>query len=311
MGPDAPTNLPVVNVGLTSSGLGTAAGTPPLGEAISPVSGAPGDGLAVVSQVGGWSTGPGAVRWHGGQWVMPYSLRPGSTLLNVSCDIWNPALTPAASVLVEVVSSNGQVLGSSPVSASSSVVTRAWPFVGTHAVVDGEQLVVRLSPRDVLTGAWTTELQDTTVIGCAVNATDSAPEATTEAYSIGFAIPGQGVQLFPGAASTNASLSLNTSTSSSNLPLRMRSGRTLSAWSLRVIKNSVAGTISARLWRTMPAAATAIQVGTTQILSAQSVTSIGQAGLMEVAPAGVSYFIEVQGGGVSGDFVEDYQITMQ
>jgi len=122
----------------------------------------------MVTQVGGWSGGPGAVRWHGGQWVMPYALKPGSTLLNVSCDVWNPTTSAPANVLVEVVSSNG-VLGSTSLPASTSVVFRTWPFVGTHAVADGEQLMVRLSPKDATTSAWTTGAQDTTVIGCAVN----------------------------------------------------------------------------------------------------------------------------------------------
>jgi hypothetical protein len=74
-------------------------------------------------------------------------------------------------VLVEVVSSNGQLLGSTSLPSSTSVVFRTWPFVGTHAVSDGEQLVLRLSPTDATTGAWTTAAQDATVIGCAVNAT--------------------------------------------------------------------------------------------------------------------------------------------
>jgi hypothetical protein len=163
---------PIRNVGISEQTLGSASGTPPLGEAIAPVVGGPGDGSPVVTAVGGWSSGPGAVRWHGGQWVMPYAISPGATLLNVSCDVWNPTTAAPANVLVEVVSSNGQVLGSAPpVTPSAQVVTRAWPFVGAHAVVDGEQLVVRISARDATTGAWTSAAQDVTVIGCAVNST--------------------------------------------------------------------------------------------------------------------------------------------
>jgi hypothetical protein len=156
-----------------------ASGVPPLGEAIAPISGFPGDGAAVTTQVGGWSSGPGAVRWHGGQWVMPYTLTPGSSLSNVSCDIWNPTTSAPANVLVEVVSSNGQVLGSATAPASTSVVFRTWPFVGTHAAIDGEQFVVRLSPRDATTGAWTSAAQDTTVIGCAVRSAAAAVAAAT------------------------------------------------------------------------------------------------------------------------------------
>lgn len=155
----------IQNVGLVQT-----SGAPPLGEAIAPLSGLAGDGAAVVTGAGstvGGSTGPGAVRWHGGQWIMPYSATPHNTLANASCDVVPRA---DATALVELVSSNGQVLGSSTVPATSSnIVIRAWPFIGSHAVLDGEQIAMRIAPRDSTTGAWTSASQDVTVIGCAVN----------------------------------------------------------------------------------------------------------------------------------------------
>lgn len=146
-------------------GLAQAAGVPPLGEGIPPVAGRGGDGAAVVTQIGGWSGGPGAVKWHGGQWVLPYSGSPGSTLANAACDVVPRA---DATALVELVSSNGQVLGSATVPATPPTVTiRAWPFVGTHTMGDGEQVVMRISPR-ALDGSWTDASKDMTVISCAM-----------------------------------------------------------------------------------------------------------------------------------------------
>lgn len=174
VGGDEVREATVQNIGLQAS-----ASVPSLGEGIPPVIGSGGDGSPAVTAIGGWSGGPGAVKWHGGQWVMPYEVQPGSVLQSVSCDIWNPTTSAPANVLVEVISSNGQTLGSTTLLASTSVVFRTWPFIGTHAVVDGEQLIVRVSPKDATTGAWTTGAQDTTVIGCSVNsqAAQNAPRA--------------------------------------------------------------------------------------------------------------------------------------
>ncbi len=166
-------DMPIRDMWIAEQAVGSASGVPPLGEAVPPISGFPGDGATVAVLAQGWSS-PGPVRWHGGQWVMPYAEPPGSTLLNVSCDIWNPTTSAPANVLVEVVSSNGQVLGSTSLPASTSVVFRTWPFIGTHTVVDGEQLVVRISPRDATTGAWSSAAQDVTVISCSVNARTAA-----------------------------------------------------------------------------------------------------------------------------------------
>jgi hypothetical protein len=142
------------------------AATPPLGEGVPPLLGAGGDGAAVVTRVGGWSGGPGAVKWHGGQWVIPYSARSGSAIANASCDVVPRA---DATVLVELVSSNGGVLGSSTVPATAAnVVIRTWPFVGSHPVTEGEQIAMRLSPQDAATGAWTSAAQDVTAISCSL-----------------------------------------------------------------------------------------------------------------------------------------------
>lgn len=160
---DGPLEMSAVrDIGLPASGV------PPFGEGIAPSGGRGGDGSPVVTAVGGWSGGPGAVRWHGGQWVMSYQAAPGSTLLNVSCDV---VPSPTATDLIELVSSNGQVLGSNTVPATTAnIVIRSWILLSPgHQVVDGEQVVLRHSPRDSATGAWTGSAQDLAVINCAAN----------------------------------------------------------------------------------------------------------------------------------------------
>lgn len=155
---DPPEATAIRDIGLPASGV------PPSGEGIAPISGRGGDGSPVVTAVGGWSTGPGAVRWYGGQWAIPYSAHPGASITNAWCEIKPRA---DATALVELVSSNGQVLGSSTVPATAAnIVIRSWPFVGNHQVTDGEQVVMRISPRDSATGAWTSANQEMTVIAC-------------------------------------------------------------------------------------------------------------------------------------------------
>lgn len=169
-------------------------GVPPLGEGVAPVGGFPGDGSPVTTRAGGWSSGPGAITWHGGQWIVPYTAHPGSSIANVSCDV----LANATSTdLVELVSSNGQVLGSTVVPAVSGVVIRAWIVLASgHTVIEGEQLIMRHNPRSVGSGAWTGPAEDHVIISCAVNtskvhtitvpivASISAPSLTANLLSI-------------------------------------------------------------------------------------------------------------------------------
>lgn len=158
-----PTTAAVQNVGLQT------ATTPPLGEGVPPGLGFPGDGSAVVTGAGtsvGGATGPAAVRWHGGQWLVPYRGSPGSVVQNVSCDVV-PSAT--ATDLIELVASNGQVLGSSTVPAATGTMIRSWIVLSPGFVIpDGGQIVMRHSPMRA-SGAWTGPSDDITVIGCAVN----------------------------------------------------------------------------------------------------------------------------------------------
>jgi hypothetical protein len=173
--------LPLQHVGIplaaSASGIGigpTDVIVPPLGEGVAPILGYAGDGATVVTAVGGWSSGPGAVRWHGGQWLIPYVGRPGASLLNISCDV-RPSAT--ATDLVELVGAAG-VIGSVTVPATTANVTiRAWivlPPSPERTIGDGENLIIRHSPRDAATGAWTSSAQDMSIISCGVNALRTA-----------------------------------------------------------------------------------------------------------------------------------------
>jgi hypothetical protein len=136
----------------------------------------------------------------------------------------------------------------------------------------------------------------------------------TEIYSVGLAVPGSGVTLSPGgfSGSQTATLALGTSTNPSNLPIRAKLGATLSAWSVRLFKASASGTITAKLWRADNTLLTCTQVGANQSNNANApgMITLGQSGLTEVVGAsGNSYFIELIGGGVTGDNVADWKVT--
>lgn len=167
-GTELPDNPEVQNVGLQQQ-IGSASGAPPLGDGIAPLAGAGGDGAPVVTGSGAavaGPAGPGAVRWHGGQWIVPYQGHAGSTVANVSCDVIPNA---TSTDLVELVGPAG-VIGSVVVPAATGITIRAWPFVGAYAVPDGGHVVIRHSALHVGTGAWTGAGEDLTIISCAVNA---------------------------------------------------------------------------------------------------------------------------------------------
>jgi len=307
--------LPLRNVGLigsvsaTADAVSQASGVPPLGEGVAPISGSAGDGATVVTQVGGWSGGPGAVRWHGGQWVMPYSPRSGATLQNVSCDIWNPTTSAPANVLVEVVSSNGQVLGSATAPASTTAVIRAWPFVGAHPVIDGEQIVVRLSATDAMTHQWTTGAQDTTVIGCAVN------EARTHTIVVpvpaAVARTGGGV---PAASLQSGSASwLVASTGELVYPLPVYAGDVITGF--RVFGNKQSSS-STRLAATLMTASSSGGSVTGSATASNQIAAPGSfvltvTGLSTVAAAGNSYVIQADSTtGSSLDIWTDAEVTI-
>jgi hypothetical protein len=160
---DELTATAVRDVGLKTDSA--AASVPPSGDGVAPVVGFPGDGAATVTQVGGWSGGPGAIKWHGGQWVIPYDAHPGSVITNMWCDVVPNA---TSTDLIELIGSAG-VIGSVTVPALTGIVIRAWiiPSPG-YTVPDGGPIVVRHSPRNTATGQWTGVADDLTIISCAV-----------------------------------------------------------------------------------------------------------------------------------------------
>lgn len=158
----------VTTMAVQHVGLSLDAAIPPLGVGVPPRAGDGGDGAPVVTQVGASSSRPGSIRWHGGQWVVPLSVAPGSVLANAMCSVLT---NPTATDLVELVSSNGGVIASNTVPAASGLNIWTWLIpTASHVVVDGEQLIIRHSPRDSMSGAWTSASQDLTLVSCAVNA---------------------------------------------------------------------------------------------------------------------------------------------
>lgn len=163
-----PLGLPVQNIGLPA-GLAASA-VPPLGVGLAPSIGRGGDGdqTAEPMQVGGWTSGPGAVAIYGRQWVTPFQVAPGSTVQNVSCDVWNPNATAGVTDTMELLGSAG-VIASVSIPASTAVVIRAWLSPLSYLVPDGGPLLLRHSTK-TSAGVWTSSSQLVTVISCAVNA---------------------------------------------------------------------------------------------------------------------------------------------
>lgn len=163
---------------------------PPLGEGVAPIMGYPGAGAPAVDSVGGWSSGPGAVQWHGGQWLIPYVGHPGQSIANVACDVVPRA---DATDLIELVGTSG-VIGSVTVPATTANVTiRSWiQPSGGHVIADGEQIVMRHSPRDSTTGTFTSALQPMTVIGCFVNTVQTQTLQLSFASFVGTNLLGYG-----------------------------------------------------------------------------------------------------------------------
>jgi hypothetical protein len=136
-----------------------------------------------------------------------------------------------------------------------------------------------------------------------------------EVYSIAYAVPGAGVGL-TGSSTQGAFLDLSTATTGAGiLPIKLRSGQTLSAWSVKLRKTTLAGqTVSAKLWRQgTNVQGTPTQIGSTQSNSANGTvpinTTLGQSGLTEVS-TGLGYFIEIIGSGTGGDEIGDYTVTV-
>lgn len=231
MSEDASVNTTSVRaVGL--EGVQQTSSVPPSGEGVAPLIGYGGDGAAVVTGVGGWSTGPGAVKWHGGQWIIPYGAAPGSVVTNMFCDVVPRA---DATDTMELVGANG-VIGTATVPATTNnVIIRAWilPANNGYVIHDGEQLVMRHSPRDSTTGAWTSAAQDLTIVGCAVR---TVAATTTLVIPAQMAVPTFGVMtLGTGNGSWGFPLS---GTGQVVYPIMLPVGKTLLSWSVGGYKQS-------------------------------------------------------------------------
>jgi hypothetical protein len=289
-------------------------------------SGSLSSGGIVIPPASGWGdTGvtstlnaDGSVSWCCTTWIVPLPVAAGDVIGTVSVPVRdngpNNGFSTGGNTVVVFVgtpSSDGSTFNAllyATTSGAGDLATVTLTFATPHVVVAGENLQIRLKAQTP--GIFgPTPATHVSWAGAAI-AAGPTPQ-TVETYSIGFAIPGPGVQLFPGSAFTAPSLALGTSTASSNLPMRIAAGRMLVGWSVRFIKNSSTGTISARLWRATTGSGAAIQIGSIQQLIGQGAGSIGASGLTDPTPPNASYFIEVQGGGSAGDYVMDYQDTMQ
>lgn len=159
----------------------------------------------------------------------------------------------------------------------------------------------------VLGVTTTTELEVTT-------STYSLPE--TRSYNIGLAVPGSGVTLSNGSGSTPPTLAMGTSTNDSVLPLTVREGSRITAWSVDVRKTSASGQIEARLVR-VNSNTSATVIGPPASNNANNPGEIplgvdvgtGGGAFPHPVVAGDSYFIRLAGGGVTGDTANEYRLT--
>lgn len=133
-----------------------------------------------------------------------------------------------------------------------------------------------------------------------------------ETYSVAYAIAGTGATgpSTGGTAGAVPAVAVGTGTNGAvNLPLRMRVGTTITAWEVRLIKNTDnTKTLSAKLWKGI----TPTQIGVTQSSNANApgLITLGQSSLSEVVTSSTGYFIEIVGSGTSGDIVTHYyQVT--
>lgn len=148
-----------------------------------------------------------------------------------------------------------------------------------------------------------------------LNITGTLTYGDVEIYSMAFAILAAGAALTAGgiAGGSQPSAAIGTVTNGAlNCPLRIRVGTTITAWQIRLLKNTNgAATISANLCRGNSGGASATRIGVIQsnTANAPGLITLGQSGLTEVAAVNTSYFIEVVGSGSSGDIALDYQTT--
>lgn len=136
-----------------------------------------------------------------------------------------------------------------------------------------------------------------------LNVTGTLTNGETRTYSVALGIPGPSATVTVGGSPPN--IGLGTATNGTMLPLEFKVGVTITAWEVRLIKNTDnTKTLSAKLWK----GNTPTQVGATQSSSANApgLITLGQSSLTEVVTTQTGYFIEVVGSGTSGDIVTHY-----
>lgn len=133
-------------------------------------------------------------------------------------------------------------------------------------------------------------------------------------FSAGFGVPNVGGSTASVGVSVGgvAVLFLGTSVGVHTFPLILPVGLKITAWSMQFNKTSNATqTLHATLTSNDGTSDVATSIGSTQTNAANNpgFISLGQAGLSTVVAAGSTYFINVFGSGVTGDFVYGYSVT--
>jgi len=221
------------------------------------------------------------------------------TPFNISISLARPHVTEDGEcywVLVEPKDSGGGWAN------GVTTVSNVRFFIGDTLIGMGNlptSRTITLSPGDPIPAALLDELQDMII---------KLGSSKTDTFSISSAAVGAGVTHVVGASA----IAFGTSSQSNILGINIREGRTITAWSLPINKVSATGTILAQLWRTQPGSAP-VQIGVNQTNGAASPGNItlGQSGLTEDVLAGYGYFIDVVGGGITGDQAFDYQVVSQ
>jgi hypothetical protein len=143
---------------------------------------------------------------------------------------------------------------------------------------------------------------NSTVTGT-LNVTGTLTNGETRTYSVALGIAGSGATVTVGGSPP--AIGIGTATTGTMLPLEFKVGVTITAWEVRLIKNTDnTKTLSAKLWKGI----TPTQVGSTQSNSANApgFITLGQSGLTDVVATQTAYFIEVVGSGTAGDIVTHY-----
>ena len=125
-------------------------------------------------------------------------------------------------------------------------------------------------------------------------------------FSIGFAAPAGGAVLDSGTGILG--LGLGTSTVPQALPLQLPVGFVIAGWQIKLNKTSASGTITAKLIDQNGFSGTPGASDTNSANNPGAIT-LSKTGLSVTVQAGHAYYLELTGGGVTGDFAWSYQVT--